>query len=219
MNNRLSPIRHQLTFLANFLTETLYLPSEPKVQQSGKELPSDENHRQTREDLNEDSGSQEHHPSTIQESEEDYQPSETSQSDKTVSSSSSASIDCYGSYKQGVLILVNQPSSSSLIPKERLVLENILQAVGLSFSDVAVINIRQEEGLTSQRILEEYKPKQIIGFGLPEAFLPDQPAPYQLATLTDGTMVLVGDQLSMIAADKNLKIQLWKSLKHLFSLT
>ncbi len=219
MTNISSTNRHHLAFLANFLTETLYLPSETKTQQNRSENPSEVSHKETQDLTTENSGSQEDQLYTLKESQKAYQHFENLSRDKTELSDHSGSINYYGGYQHGVLVLVNRPSSNSLIPKDRLVLENILKAVNLSFSDVAIVNISQKADLTSQRILEDFKPKQILGFGLPDDFLNDPPKPYTLANLADGCTIVISDPLSTIAAQKNLKVKLWQGLKHLFSLT
>lgn len=219
MTNTPSFNRQYLSFLANFLTDTLYLPSESKTQQNWSEPSSEEYHKGTKKSTTEDFGSQKDQFNTIKESQKAYQHSENLTQDKTESSDPSGPINYYGGYQHSVLVLVNHQSSRSLIPKDRLVLENILGAVNLSFSDVAVVNISQKSDLTSQRILEEFKPKEILGFGLPDNFLNDQVESYSLAVLDDGYSIVIGDPLSTIATQKNLKVKLWHSLKQMFSLT
>jgi hypothetical protein len=214
-----SSTRHHLSFLANFLTDTLYLPTESKTQQARSQYYAKAYKKEANEPTTRDSGSHEDQVNTINESQEAYPQTKNLNQDTKESSDHSGSINYYGGYQQRILVLVNQPSSSPLIPKERLVLENILGAVNLSFSDVAVVNISQKADLTSHDILEEFNPTQLLGFGLPEDFLRDQPPPYQLATMADSCSIVTGDPLSMIAAQKSLKVKLWQSLKQLFSLT
>jgi hypothetical protein len=78
------------------------------------------------------------------------------------------------------------------------------------------VNVSQQTGLTYLNIRHFYPPRQVIGFGLPEAWLPGQPSPYTVANLSGGESILIADALADIACDKKRKKSLWQGLQALF---
>lgn len=215
MNHGQKGYAQHLPFLAHFLTETLYLPPDKRFSDTtsqafhGHSEGAPEAASSTEDQPGQQGNSQ---PVTAREPSAFYQQVAENETETTKAEKP----PCYGDFQRSVLILVTYEANTTLIPKDRLVLNNILQAVGLTFSDVAVVNVSWQTGLTYLNIRHSYPPRQVIGFGLPEAWLPGQPSPYTLANLSGGESILIADALADIACDKKRKKSLWQGLQALF---
>lgn len=219
MSDSLQSYKKHLPFLANFLTESLYVPVE-SVQGAGADSHKQEPNTAAEAASEPENVTNEQPKAIASEAREApaiYQPSETA-SEHRSSETQKADIPVYGDFKQGILVLVDYPTPTPLVPKDRLILQNILKALGLGFSDVAVVNIRNPPNLTYQQITSKYPPASLIGFGLPKDLLPTNPNHYQPDTLSNGEGILLADPLADIAVEKQLKKQLWHGLQKLFNL-
>ena len=98
-------------------------------------------------------------------------------------------------------------------------LTNVLQACKLSMADVALININTHSPAETSKYLQELEMKQVILFGLQPAVLdlPIHFPPFQLQAFA-GCIYLCSPSLPELQQQKDLKLQLWNSLKKLFGL-
>lgn len=231
VDDGLSPQRQHLRFLANFITEYLYIPDDNTPLQSAAMVPS--SNSQTNESQQPESAApsypdkqseqglpeeQEQAPVAAEELATPYKKAGTETGeDDSAGSEDAGELSHYGGFQQGIVLLVNYSSKTNLIRKDELVLKQILRAVKLSLDDVAVINIGCYPKLSYQSIIQQYPAGSVIGFDIPSEFIPQSPEPYQPSTTEDGVQVLVADAVADIAAHKSLKKQLWTGLKTLFN--
>ncbi len=126
------------------------------------------------------------------------------------------SIDFFGQYRQKILILVTYPNQKNLIPKDQMVLERILAALGISFDDVAIVNVEKAQ-LTFNEIQEQMGWHKLIAFGVKHDFIPFEVPENELTSLENGEKIFLAPNIAEIAASKNLKRMLWQNLKTLFN--
>ena len=230
MDDGLSPQRQHLRFLASFITEYLYIPDHNSPLQSPVTAsPSNSQTNQSQQagsaepsypDEPSEPGlpTEQGQTSTAAEAEANtYEAAATPGEDKSPEFGNANELSHYGGFQQGIVLLVNYSSKTNLIRKDELVLKRILHAVGLSFDDVAVINIGRYSALTYQAVIQQYPAGSLIGFDIPSGFIPQSPEPYQPAATADNVQVLLADAVADIAAHKSLKKQLWTGLKTLFN--
>lgn len=115
---------------------------------------------------------------------------------------------------QELLILTSQPSA-----EDRALLENILKAVGLSLSDVALLDIAELKGADFRDVLLAQSVRYFITFGVPlkRLNLDILLVPYQIRPV-EGVQFLYADSFSILHTDKAKKRALWISLQTLFGL-
>lgn len=220
MANKLDEHQSQINFLANFITEALYIPQHKKPEEKAQQESTAENkefqnipHQNTEEasDIQDHQKTQE--PSSV------YKPSADSQAVKEGPYDSIGKIGYFGEFRQSVVLLVNYQLKVDLIKKDQLVLQQILKALSLKFEDVAVINIGKHPGLTSDELFQILNPKQVIGFNIAHNFLNSSAALYEPQELQNGIQILLADDLSLIARQRKLKKQLWQGLKGIFQIS
>ncbi|MGZ3910933.1 MAG: hypothetical protein ACXVBR_12655 [Flavisolibacter sp.] len=124
-----------------------------------------------------------------------------------------------GKNARHIVVLVDQERVPFLPDNELGFLTSILSACKLSLADVAIVNrhsLAENEVLPALRPLV---PQKVLLFGMtPESIdLPFYFPPFQLQPF-DGCTYLHGPTLQELEKDKNLKMQLWNSLKNLFGL-
>lgn len=125
-------------------------------------------------------------------------------------------IDLFGQYQQQIVVLVAYHNQKNLIPKDQMVLEQILNALGISFNEIAVINVEKAQ-LTFDQIKKELDWQQLIAFGIKPDFIPFNIPQNELKLLDNGEQVLLAPAISEVAASKSLKRKLWQNLKTLFN--
>ncbi len=124
-----------------------------------------------------------------------------------------------GNNYKNILIVVTHTNTVHLPDGDLDFLVKILMACKLGLNDVAIINYNNYQQTPVKTILGKFNPQNVflfgidpLGFGLPAGFPPFQVQ--QLAT----TGYLHAPSLSQLAEDKNLKAQLWTSLKRIFGI-
>ena len=116
-----------------------------------------------------------------------------------------------GSNKKGIGIIVQEASHEFLSSSDETLLMNILNAIGLSFDDVAIIN-HQNTGIAW---VDQLQFSKVIVFGVePTAF--SQSIEYYTITPTKNIIWLFSHSLAELAENKTLKGKLWGKLKELF---
>lgn len=129
------------------------------------------------------------------------------------------SIIFLGDGKKGVALIVNSPEFLYLAEEELNFLLGILSACRLTMADVALINKEKNDSLNYRDITQQLGAEKIILFGVdPEAIgLPLQFPHYQLQSFNNQVYVSSAS-LNELQRDKKEKLNLWNSLKKLFSL-
>ncbi len=149
---------------------------------------------------------------------EDAHAEASAQQELSVSSASTATeraINYYGNFQKRILILVNYFNQKDLIPKDRLVLGQILKAIGLSFEDVAVINVQKAQ-MSWESLQKAFGFSKVMAFGVDKAFFPVTIQYNEIARTENDLPVMLAPSIEEIASDKKLKKQLWQNLKTLF---
>ena len=124
-----------------------------------------------------------------------------------------------GNNQKNILLIVLEENAVYLPDKDLNFLVDILTACKLSLSDTALINVFENKGINYKILLEKFKPAIIVLFGIEPSKLefPLQFPYYQLQQYNNQTY-LNAPSLNALAADKQKKLQLWVSLKKLFSI-
>lgn len=124
-----------------------------------------------------------------------------------------------GNNQKNILLIVLEENAVYLPDKDLNFLVDILTACKLSLSDTALINVFENKGINYKILLEKFKPAIIVLFGIEPSKLefPLQFPYYQLQQYNNQTY-LNAPSLNALAADKQKKLQLWASLKKLFSI-
>jgi hypothetical protein len=121
--------------------------------------------------------------------------------------------------KDGTILLFSYPGKTFIPEKDRLLLDNILKSVNLSFENTEWLNVSTLAGGRTELLHKLDDVRQIVCFGIPRFFLPDGQAGETGTFDENGKKWLWNKSLSEIAQDKNLKALLWKGLKELFQLS
>ena len=123
-----------------------------------------------------------------------------------------------GKNGKNILIVVNKKDSPYLPDKELTFLTTVLSACQLDLSHVAIVNWDKLQEKTSDALLEQLSPKQVLlldvapsAFGFPSGEL------YSVQKL-DSIQFVAAPSLSEIEKTKQTKSQLWMALKQLFCL-
>ncbi len=122
-----------------------------------------------------------------------------------------------GNNQEKVLLVVNEPGVMYLADEDLDFLMGILSACKLSMHDVILLNFHKNPETHYQDLLKTFTPGKILLFGIEPAKLqfPLEFPYYQLQQYNQQTY-LYSPSLKQLAADKQLKVQLWASLKKLF---
>ncbi|GAB3510908.1 hypothetical protein [Emticicia fontis] len=101
---------------------------------------------------------------------------------------------------------------------EKVLLGNILKAVGLSLAQIDLIEIQKTQHIDYPSFIEQKVTTKFISFGVGLGKLNwDLPLmPYQIKTVS-GIDFLLANNLGAIATDTNLKKNLWTALQKMFS--
>lgn len=116
-----------------------------------------------------------------------------------------------GGNNKGIAIIITDDSNEYLNSRDESLLLNILQAIGLSLEDVAIIN-QYNSGAEWQEQLEFTK-SLVFGI-LPSKYGIDSEN-YIIQDVKD-VKWLFSDSLFSLASDKTLKGKLWGNLQELF---
>ena len=122
-----------------------------------------------------------------------------------------------GNNQKQVLILVNYPDSQVISDTELNFLLTILNACKLTLNDVVIVNFAKEEKITYQKLVQEFKPKVVLLFGVMQASIsmpvlfPD----FQVQSFND-IRFLSSPPLQSLQQDDAIKRKLWTGLKQLF---
>jgi DNA polymerase III psi subunit len=122
-----------------------------------------------------------------------------------------------GNNQKQVLILVNYTDSQVISDPELSFLLTILNACKLTLNDVVIVNFATEEKITYQKLVQEFKPKVVLLFGVKQASIsmpvlfPD----FQVQSFMD-IRFLSSPPLQSLQQDDTIKRKLWTGLKQLF---
>ena len=122
-----------------------------------------------------------------------------------------------GNNQKQVLILVNYTDSQVISDPELSFLLTILNACKLTLNDVVIVNFATEEKITYQKLVQEFKPKVVLLFGVKQASIsmpvlfPD----FQVQSFMD-IRFLSSPPLQSLQQDDTIKRKLWTGLKELF---
>lgn len=124
-----------------------------------------------------------------------------------------------GTNAKNILIVVNYPSVVHLPDEELGFLTNMLTACKLSLADVAIINKNNYTTTSHKDLLEYFKSKIILLFGVdPLDFgLPVGFPPFQVQSLTNNKFLFAAS-LEQTRQDALLKSKLWVSLRSIFGI-
>ncbi|RYY56214.1 MAG: hypothetical protein EOO09_07520 [Chitinophagaceae bacterium] len=124
-----------------------------------------------------------------------------------------------GNNKKRVLVVVDYAGTAYLPDEELNFLTRMLTACKFGLDDVAIVNSAHYPGEKSAAYLRQFGSTQVLLFGRdPAAFgLPMSFPVFQVQTFA-GTAFLSAPPLGAMMEDKELKGQLWTSLKRMFNL-
>lgn len=133
-------------------------------------------------------------------------------------STSQNSFKSLGNNQKNVLICVNYTESANMPDAQLQFLTNLLKACKLGLNDVAIINMNNFEDASYTDILENFKSKVVMLFGLTaqQFGFPFEIPEYQVQQFA-GKTVIHSPALHEIENDKVEKGKLWMSLKKIFS--
>jgi DNA polymerase III psi subunit len=122
-----------------------------------------------------------------------------------------------GNNQKQVIILVNNTDSQVISDQDLSFLLTILNACKLSLNDVVIVNFAAQEDLTYQKLVQDFKPKVMLLFGVKQASIkmpvlfPD----FQVQSFMD-IRFLSSPTLQSMQQDDTIKRKLWTGLKQLF---
>ncbi len=124
-----------------------------------------------------------------------------------------------GDCKKGIVLIVQSPETLYLPEKDLDFLLEILTACKLTMADIALINIENNGPLNYQGITVQLNSEKIVLFDIdPEAIgLPLQFPHYQLQHFNN-QVYMSSVSLNELLGNKKEKLNLWNSLKKLFSI-
>jgi hypothetical protein len=124
-----------------------------------------------------------------------------------------------GKNAKNILLLVNNTEAPYLPDNELSFLTNILSACKLSLADVAIVNLNALPENEIEAAIQPLEPKYILLFGLEPLSigLPINFPQFQLQPFNKRTY-LYSPALQELDRNKDLKLNLWNSLKTMFGL-
>ena len=123
-----------------------------------------------------------------------------------------------GENQREILILVYEKDAQFLSESNQVFLEKVLQALGLSWADVALVNWAHQEDLFLPENLSLIPFQQCVAFGPlpPEWEMGNCFKQYHVTQDASGSKLLWADALADIAPDLEKKRRLWQGLKSVF---
>lgn len=124
-----------------------------------------------------------------------------------------------GKNEGNILILVKEEDYPFLSDHHLQLLTAILTACKLSLADVAIVNTLNLDSEEVHAIMDQLNAKNIIAFGIEPASmgLPMNFPAFQLQPY-EARYFIHSPELAALELDKDLKMQLWNSLKNMFRL-
>ncbi len=128
-----------------------------------------------------------------------------------------SSIPSFGKNAKNILLMVNETEAPFASDADLNLLVGILTACKLSLADVALVNFHNNEGLTYDLLVDQFKPGFVILFGIlpKDLSFPLHFPHYQLQHYNNQTF-LCAPSLKMLAAVTAEKKQLWSCLQTYF---
>ncbi|MES2429612.1 MAG: hypothetical protein V4556_01670 [Bacteroidota bacterium] len=133
--------------------------------------------------------------------------------------SAKISLSFLGNNSKRIAIVVSSDQAMHLPDEELNFLLGILSACKLSMDDVAIINLKKNNGTTYQLITSELKAGTVLLFGVTatQIEMPIEFPHYQLQKFNN-QLYLSAPLLHKLQNDKAEKIMLWNCLKQVFSI-
>lgn len=124
-----------------------------------------------------------------------------------------------GDNLKNILLIIHEENAPYLPDNDMDFLAGILNACKLSLADTALTNIHKNPAVTYSLLIQQFKPKIILCFGINLSSLefPLSFPEYQVQQYNN-QLYLAAPSLTKLAADKQEKLQLWSCLKKIFSL-
>jgi len=118
-----------------------------------------------------------------------------------------------------ILILVKEEDYPFLSDQHLQFLTSILTACKLSLADVAIVNALNMDGEDVHSSMDQLNSKNVIAFGMEPAAmgLPLNFPAFQLQSY-ESRYYIHSPELAALEQDKELKMQLWNSLKNMFKI-
>lgn len=125
----------------------------------------------------------------------------------------------FGENKKKTLIVVRYPGEVHLPDKQISFLTKLLAACNLTIADVAIVNFQQYKSSDFDKIIDHFKPKTVLLFGIePGEFgMPMKFPQFQVQRYKEAVYVS-SPSLEVIEPNKVLKGNLWVCLKKIFNL-
>ncbi|HEX7902800.1 MAG TPA: hypothetical protein VF487_02895 [Chitinophagaceae bacterium] len=124
-----------------------------------------------------------------------------------------------GENKKNILVIVNYDNTVHLPDDELQLLTNMLMACKLSLADVAIINLQNQPHQTYKEILDQFKTRIALLFGIEPAILglPMNFPFFQIQPFANCSF-LYAPSLKELEEDKIHKSKLWVTLRRLFGI-
>ncbi len=124
-----------------------------------------------------------------------------------------------GQNRKNILVIVYYPGEEFLPAKQLEFLTSILKACHLILDDIAIVNPKEQKGLSG--ILTEFNPGSVLSFGSKHMFtsLIKDPEYFNI-TASGGMKIIFAPELEWLSQKNNEakdhRFALWQSLKQLF---
>ena len=122
-----------------------------------------------------------------------------------------------GNNAKKIIVIVNHEQSAFLPDHELNFLTTILNACKLSLADIGIVNLQQSGDQVEQVIESDGRVILLFGIEPSSICLPVHFPPFQVQPFSQRTY-MHAPSLDVIEKDKQLKGQLWASLKQIFGL-
>jgi hypothetical protein len=128
-------------------------------------------------------------------------------------------IHFYGQNRKKILFLVDDNSAEFLNDKDKVLLTKILEAINLSYADIALLNVAKYPEIRFKVISEKTDFKKAFLFGVPASQMFDREVKMQEYKFTeiDDIEVLSSVAFSVLQDDVPRKKLLWAELKQVFA--
>ncbi len=123
-----------------------------------------------------------------------------------------------GANKKLVTVAVRVQGVTHLPDDQFELLTKMLKACGLGLEDVAIVNLAHYEGISGNRIMEHFKTRVVLLFGItPGQFGFPFEIPLFQPQQFAGVQLIHGPALSELPADHDARARLWAGLRTIFS--
>ena len=126
-------------------------------------------------------------------------------------------LEFLGDNRKNIVFLVNNEKEKFVSNEEIEVLNNLLTACKMTIADIALVNFFPMKDLNYEKLIEKFKAKYILLFGITcaELGLPFNIPDFQVQKFQEQTY-LFNPPFSDLITNKNSKIALWNCLKKMF---